>query len=169
MSLWSVMDWEAIGALAELFGAAAVVASLVYLARQLQITRQVEEVSAFQGVFNGFTHHSGQFFSAPNGLALRGLEDRDALSPDERILWDQLLANMLNQLEMSSWLIRAGLMKDEDVEPLDWWLEHKLFCYSGARDWLAEYEPTYPPAFFGRLERAANAAASRGTRPRSAS
>lgn len=152
------MGWEAVGALAELFGAAAVVVSLVYLARQLRMTRQVEQVSAFQGVFNGFTQHSAQFFSAPDGLALRGLQHRDGLGPGERMLFDQVLANMLNQLEMSSWLIRAGLMGAEDVETVDWWLEHKLFCYPGAREWLVEFQPTYPPAFFARLERASLAA-----------
>jgi hypothetical protein len=159
MSRSDAMTWEAIGALAELFGAAAVVASLVYLARQLKMTRQVEQVSAFQGVFNGFTHHSAQFYAAPNELASRGLRDRDGLSHAERMLFDQLLANVLNQLEMSSWLIHAGLMQAEDVEPVDWWMEHKLFCYRGARDWLAEFGPTtYPPPFFARMERARNAA-----------
>ncbi len=151
--------WEAVGALAELFGAAAVVASLVYLARQLKMTRQVEQVSAFQGVFNGFTQHSGIFFSAPDGLALRGLQDRDGLEPEERIHFDHLLANMLNQLEMSSWLIDAGLMSEEEVEPVDWWLEHKVFCYPGAREWLVEYAPSYPPAFYARMQKASEAAA----------
>jgi hypothetical protein len=152
------MNWEATGALAELFGAAAVVGSLIYLARQLKMTRQVEQVSAFQGVFNGFTHHSGQFFCAPGGLALRGLSDRDSLGPEERLLFDQLLANMLNQLEMTSWLIQAGLMSEEDMGTMDWWLEHKVFLYPGAREWLDEYEPTYPPAFVARMRRAAEAA-----------
>ena len=152
------MNWEAIGALAELFGAAAVVASLVYLARQLKMTRQVEQVSAIHGVFNGFTHHSAAFFSAQEGLAARGLRDRSGLSEPDRLLFDQLLGNVLNQLEMSNYLIHAGLMRDEDMETADWWMEHKLFCYPGAREWLAENQATYTPAFFARMDRACRAA-----------
>ena len=40
-----MLNWEAIGALSELFGAVAVVASLIYLSRQLKMTREVEQVS----------------------------------------------------------------------------------------------------------------------------
>jgi len=151
------MNWEMIGALSELFGAAAVVGSLVYLARQLRMTRQVDQVSAFQDVFNGFTLHAGQFFSAPNDLALKGLTDRGSLSGAERMRFDQLLANLLNQLEMTSWLVQVGLMKEEDMGTMDWWLANKVFCYPGARDWLDANEPGYPPAFVARLRRAAEA------------
>ena len=62
---------------------------------------------------------------------------RESLAGD-RILFDQLLANMLSQLEMTSWLIDAGLMTEDDLAPINWFLEHKVFCYPGAREWLDE-------------------------------
>ncbi len=152
------MNWEAIGALSELFGAVAVVGSLIYLARQLKMTREVEQVSAFQAVFDGFTHHAGQFFTAPGDLALRGLTDRVSLSESDLLQFDQLLSNVMNQLEMTGSLVQAGLMTEEDLQPIDWWFEHKIFCYPGARDWLEEFGPTYPPPHYARMQRGAAAA-----------
>jgi len=74
------MNWEAIGALSEIFGAIAVVASLLYLSRQLQMTRQVDQISTLQAVADGFTQHVGQFFTLDDDLAWRGLTNREALS-----------------------------------------------------------------------------------------
>lgn len=150
------MSWEAIGAIAELVGAIAVVASLMYLAQQLKMTRQVDQVSALQAVFDGFTHHAGQLFSAPNDLALRGLADRGSLTESERLRFDQLLENVLNQGEMTGALIHAGLMTAGELGPLDWWLQRKIFRYPGARDWLEEFAPAYPPDYLARLQRAAD-------------
>ena len=155
------MNWDAIGALSELFGAAAVVASLIYLAKQLKMTRQVEQVSAFQAVFDGFTHHTAQFFAAPEDLALRGLTDRSGLGESDRLKFDQLLSNVLNQLEMTGSLTQAGLMSEDELQPVDWWLEDKLFCYPGAREWLEDFERFYPPAYFDRMKRAADAASTK--------
>lgn len=152
------MNWEAIGALSELFGAAAVVASLIYLSRQLKMTRQVEQVSAFQAVFDGFTHHASQFFTAPDDLARRGLTDRNGLSESDRLKFDHLLSHVLNQLEMTGSLVQAGLMTEEELQPVDWWLTDKLFRYPGAREWLEEFELFYPPAYFDRMQSAAAAA-----------
>ena len=153
-----MVNWEAIGALSELFGSVAVVASLIYLSRQLKMTREVEQVSAFQAVFDGFTHHTAQFFTAPDDLALRGLTNRGGLGESDRLKFDQLLSNVLNQLEMTGSLVQAGLMTDEELQPVDWWMQDRLFCYPGAREWLEDFELFYPPAYLDRMKRAAAAA-----------
>ncbi len=115
-------------------------------------------MSAFQAVFDGFTHHTAQFFTAPDDLALRGLTDRSGLSESDLLKFDHLLSNVLNQLEMTGSLVQAGLMTEEELQPVDWWLRDKLFCYPGARQWLEEFELFYPPAYFDRLKEAASAA-----------
>lgn len=153
------MNWEAIGATSEFLGAIAVVATLVYLARQLKMTRQVDQVGAFQAIFDGFTHHTGQFFSAHDDLALRGLKDRQALSESERLKFDHLLENVLNQAEMTHGAVQAGLMSEADLENLDWWFREKLFCYPGAREWLENFAGAYPEPYLKRLRSAAAAAA----------
>lgn len=57
-----------IGALGELCGAIAVVASLLYLSRQLRMPREVDRTSTLSGVVNGFTHRAGQVFSSDLAL-----------------------------------------------------------------------------------------------------
>lgn len=149
-----MINWNAIGALANLFGAIGVIVSLIYLARQLKLNRQIDQVSAFQGVFNGYTHHSNQFYAAPNKLAFKGLSNRSQLTVAERMYFDQLLSNMLNQLEMTVWLMEVGLMSESEFAPVVWMLENKIFCYPGAREWLDEWEPCYPPEFVKIMRKA---------------
>ena len=152
------MDWEAFGALSEFFGAIAVVASLAYLARQLRLTRQVDQVATFQAIVNGFTRHTQEFFGADNELALRGLRDRGSLGESERLLFDALLGNLMNHGEMAEGAVHAGLLPEAEMEPLDWWLRKMIFQYPGAREWLEESRSFYPPAYLARLQRAAREA-----------
>jgi hypothetical protein len=151
------MQWDAIGALSELFGAIAVVASLLYLSRQLRMTRQVDQTGTLNAVVTGFTHHVGQFFSADDDLALRGLTDRSALSESERLRFDHLLSSLVSQGEMAHHAADPGLVSDSDINLLDWWLREKLFCYPGAREWLQEFEGWYGQSYLERLRRAAAA------------
>ncbi len=152
------MNWEAVGALSELFGAIAVVASLGYLSRQLRLTRNVDQLATFQAIVNGFTSHTDRFFSAENDLALRGLTDRKGLSEGEHLLFDHLLDNVLNRGEMAQGALEAGLLTEAEMGNLDYWLRERLFCYPGAREWLSENTNFYPPAYVDRLRRAALAA-----------
>jgi hypothetical protein len=152
------MNWEAFGALSEFFGAIAVVASLLYLSRQLQMTRQVDQTGTLSSVVSGFTHHVGQFFSTDDDLALRGLKDREALNESERLRFDHLLSSVVSHGEMAHKAAGPGLVHDTDVDLLDWWLREKLFCYPGAREWLIDFEGWYEPSYLERLRRAAAAA-----------
>jgi len=47
------MDWQAIGAVGEMLGAAAVVASLVYLARQVRSSAAVIRATAYREIALG--------------------------------------------------------------------------------------------------------------------
>ncbi len=151
------MNWDAIGALAEIFGAIAVVASLIYLSRQLQMTRRADQVTAFQSVANGFTQNVGQFFTMDEDLALRGLTNRSGLSESERLQFDHLLSSVVSHGELAHNALGTGLMRESELEVLDWWFREKLFCYPGAREWLDEFAGWYAPSYLERLRRAAAA------------
>ena len=153
------MNWEVTASIAEIVAAFGVIASLAYLARQVRMTREVDQVGAFQSVIDGFTDHSTRFFSAPNQLAIRGLNDRAGLDEAERLLFDQLLANMISQGEMAEGAFEAGLVPSDGLESLDWDLKNKIFVYPGARDWLTEFSPWYTQRYLSRLEKASQEAA----------
>lgn len=155
------MNWDAIATLAEVIGAVGVIASLVYLAQQIRMTRQVEHLAAFQSIVNGFTEHSTRFFSAPDELALRGLKDRSSLSEAERVLFDQMLANMISHGEMAEGAYDVGLAPEDALKELDWFLETKVFAYPGAREWLNDFSGWYAEPYLSRLRRTSSIAANR--------
>ena len=79
------MNWDMVGALAELGGAVAVVASLLYLARQVRDSSlQSQRNRYFQlnreamGFAEAMAHHKDW-----GELAFRGVTDRDSLGPSE--------------------------------------------------------------------------------------
>jgi len=145
------MNWDAIGALAEVFGALAVVATLLYLSRELRMTRQTDEMSALSTVTSTFTHHVGEFFSAEEDLAFRGLMDRAKLSEAERLRFDHLLSSVVSHGEVAHIAAGPGLIDQTEIDELDWWLREKLFCYPGAREWLNDFEGWYRPDYLARL------------------
>lgn len=65
------MDWNAVGALAELFGATAVVISLVYLAAQIRQSGRVSGAAAFQGIIEGITGHFRVMYAPENAERCR--------------------------------------------------------------------------------------------------
>ncbi len=151
------MSLEQFAFIAEIIAAVGVVLSLVYLARQIQMTRKAEQTAAFQSIATGFTHHLDRFFSAEGELALRGLRDRSSLSDADRLLFDHLLANLLSHAERADYAVQSKMLTDAELDPVDWWLREKLFCYPGARDWLEEFSDFYSPSYLARLRRAAAA------------
>jgi hypothetical protein len=94
------MNWEIVGSIGELFGAVAVVVSLVYLAKQInQNTKQVEKQSRTQRLsvlghlgdqWRGFRSN---ITSNPEVATIwrRGNENLEQLDADERTLFDLLL------------------------------------------------------------------------------
>ena len=79
------VNWDAVGALAELVGAVGVILSLVYLARQIgQNTRSVR-VASYQSWFNSYDSLSNIILASSEFDALlhRGLGDPDSLSEED--------------------------------------------------------------------------------------
>ena len=104
------MNWEAIGAVGEVVGAAGVIASLVYLAVQIrQNTRSVRRTSARQS-------------SEKNALALRALADYSdlfsgnhmgldriaELNPSERTRFDMIMGMWMRAKEQDFADVREG-------------------------------------------------------------
>lgn len=95
------MNWEALGAIGEVVGAAAVVVTLAYLAVQIrQNTRAVkantsQAISASRVEFVGSIAESSEL----SGIFFSGLRDRDALEGDNRERFDFLLYKLFAGLD----------------------------------------------------------------------
>lgn len=98
------MNWDAIGTIAEVVGAAAVVISLVYLAVQIrQNSRHVEEqaraqrFSALGMLFDNWRNFRSNIISDPRiaNIWRRGNEDPSQLNEDDRVVFDLLMIDLL--------------------------------------------------------------------------
>jgi hypothetical protein len=98
------MNWQAIGTIAEVVGAAAVVVSLVYLAVQIrQNTRQVEEqgraqrFSALGVLFDNWRNFRASIISDARVASIwrRGNLDPGQLNADDRVVFDMLMVDLM--------------------------------------------------------------------------
>ena len=138
------MNWEAIGTIAELIGAIAVVVSLVYLAVQIrQNTRQVEEqargqrfmvLGALGDQWRGFRSN---VVSSPEvaGIWRRGNGNLSSLSDDERTVFDLLMVEFFWGIAYN-WIMGV---EDGLGEYLRYEIKDNLLVYDsrGLRDWWA--------------------------------
>jgi hypothetical protein len=98
------MNWEAIGTVAEVVGAVAVVVSLVYLAAQIrQNTRQVEEqgraqrFAALGVLFDNWRNFRTNIISDRKlaNIWRCGNEDPSQLDEDDRVIFDFLMVDLI--------------------------------------------------------------------------
>lgn len=110
------MNWNAIGALAELAGALAVVATLFYLAAQIRSAKVVNRNLSFNAIFDGVSRHSTEMARPENGdILVRGLTDFDGLSGPERFQFDMLMSSFMNYIEMTHRTVADELLTDDSL------------------------------------------------------
>lgn len=80
------MNWEAIGAVGEIVGAAAVVVSMVYLGKQIRNQNRESQVGAMHEISLGFRQSATALLD--NGLTelfVKGLKGFDLLTEEEQV------------------------------------------------------------------------------------
>jgi hypothetical protein len=138
------MNWDAIGAIAELSGAAGVIASLVYLATQIRHSTRNERARAFQEIFSSHNAHNHEMFGVHNGeLIVAGLRDLSVLSGAERLRFDHLMIGYLNAVEATIFSKGALLLGDETLENWAYVLLTRFLPYPGLREWWNEAKPIF--------------------------
>jgi hypothetical protein len=142
----TIVDWGAIGAIAELIGGAGVIASLVYLAIQIRQNTRTERTRAFQDIFSSYNAHNHEMFSGRNGeLIVLGMRNLSALSGAERLRFDHFMIGYLNSLEATIFSKGAFLLEDETLENWAYILRTRFLPYAGFRDWSDEAKPIFVP------------------------
>jgi hypothetical protein len=97
------VNWEAFGAIAEMVGAGAVVATLLYLAVQLRSANRQAELESFRHTWDGLNQFC-DLLSASREIASvvnRGRESLTRLDADEVLMFEHLHIRLLNTME--SW------------------------------------------------------------------
>lgn len=149
------MTIEELGAIGEVIGAVAVVASLVYLAIQIrQNTRQLSEnmkateLAAFErNVHAGNRIRELLILNREIAeLYKQGFRDYQQLTDADRLRFDMLLSNMFAEFQ-AAYIRHLTYRHDpEDYQGSKRWLD-RLVRQQAVRDWLERSEPDWRPEF----------------------
>jgi hypothetical protein len=94
------MNWDALGAVAELGGAIGVIATLFYLALQIRRSAAVENANAYDNLVNGWHNATALLLDSENRATfLKAIDGYDELSEDERFQFHVLVAKLLDRFE----------------------------------------------------------------------
>jgi hypothetical protein len=94
------MNWEAIGAFAELLGSLAVVVTLIFLLKQIKTNSILIQNSTAQGAADAVAAWSRQLTNDPELYRIyrAGLKDDSTLSKEERGLFDLVMFQAINSI-----------------------------------------------------------------------
>ncbi len=151
------MNWTAIGATGELLGAIGVIASLLYLARQMRRAAADARQATAQAVFTRLNTAFETTSANPQlaGVFVRGTSDLSALSPEEAIQFSSVFFTLVRPYEELFYYSRAGAVNEwvwESVEllvlpalttpgALEWWAKRQSWFTSAFQDHVAEVLP----------------------------
>jgi hypothetical protein len=147
------MNWDAIGAAAELLGASGVIASLVYLAVQIRQNSHTVRSSIIDSVTSRSADHSRYIVSDRriSRLARKGFDEPDALDADELNEFFLLVMGAMRDSENIYYQYRQGLLPDEvyhsarSVATI--WVQSPLFPR-----WWAQRKHVFHPSFRAFVE-----------------
>lgn len=137
----------------ELVGVLALVISVLYLAKQVKTSNDLNRTNTFRSIFQGFADYCNDVFGPGNAvLMVKAYRDIGSLSPDERMTFDMSMTNLLNYVEDSWASSQVDLLRDVTMENWSWWLCNRVFPYPGAREWWAESKGIWPDEFQSWIE-----------------
>jgi hypothetical protein len=153
----SIQEWAA---LAEIIGAVAVVASLVYLAvqirqntRELSLSLKSTELAAFERNVESGNRIREMFILNPevSELYARGIKSYTSLEHGEKLRFDMILSNVFSALQ-GAYVRQLTYGNDPanfagSKRTLD-----QLVSRRGVRDWLSRSQPDWRPQFASLVE-----------------
>ena len=142
------MNWEAIGAAAELLGAVGVIATLAYLAVQIrhssdQLAKntQSNELQAVDAIVSNYNDWRKSIVENEDvaDIYIRGLTELQSLTRSERLRFNQLLSTFI-------WICHQyrNWQKEELVCSANVHLFGHIMRYSGGREWYRNHRDYLP-------------------------
>jgi len=140
------MDWNAVGAIANLVGASGVMVSLIYLGIQIRQNTRTEQARAFNEIFSNFTAQNLVMFGPTNiDVVISGIQDFKTLNGRDKLRFDHLMMGYFNALEATIFSKTAFLLGDDTLENWAYSLRTRFLPYPGVRDWWSEAKPIFAP------------------------
>jgi len=143
------MNWEAIGAVAEILGALAVVGSLLYLAVQVRHSANATQAASRYATAQLTTDILVATTSDAElaSILRRGQNDPDSLSDDEGFRFDILLYAIFDQWETMFSQLQRGAFSEEDWEKYDTTIIGMYFAQPGTQRFWETASDAYSTSF----------------------
>jgi hypothetical protein len=136
------MNWNAIGAIGELLGAAAVFVSLVYLALQIRANTHSLEIASRQSVANEFRNWVQAFLNADPTPFTIGLSNYPNMPFIDRATFCHHMHDLLVFYQSAQAMHEAGALPDDSHEPYRAWVAAVINTPGGKNFW-SEWKATY--------------------------
>ena len=148
------MNWDAIGAVAEVIGALAVVLTLIYLAIQMKHSALAVNQAAQQSMVAEMGASMDSLFANPEGaeIWLKGITSYSSLSAVEKVQLTSLLHHFARTVEQAHLSFRVGTFDAQvwqglEAQVLD------VFATPGMQEWWSLRRHWYSEAFQSLIDK----------------
>ncbi len=147
------MNWDAIGAIGEIIGAAAVVLTLAYLAAQIRQANRATRISSEQTVYANFVRLTADLVNDNETVAIirKGFAKWETLTPDEQATIHNYWATLLGHLSMAYNLYLEGTLAKETYSGFENNAVSALL-EPGLAAWWNLASKSFNPTFVERIE-----------------
>lgn len=148
-----IMNWEAIGAIGEIVGAAAVFISLIYLASQIRISNRASKQAVEQHMLDNVRNWLGRISDSDSlsAIWMRGSRDDPKLTEEEWIRYGTLCHEVTLSWERSFLLEREGSVSSSLGER-EKHMRRIVIGSPGYRKWFAARKVAFTKEFVELME-----------------
>jgi len=145
------MNWTAVGAVGELLAAAAVLVTLVYLARQVRQSNRQDMLNAYRHTYDSLNDWAMSLVQSEeiSAITLRGRASYGGLNETERFRFDHVHMVLLNIIEAHYYQVQRTAMDEAyrrwALENLDA-LVRGYLDFPGVREFWQGVQQFYEPA-----------------------
>ena len=140
------MNWEAIGAIGEIVGAAGVIVTLAYLAAQIRHSNRVSEHASFKNILALAISAFHEMSEGENGdVIMKGLRNYDELTGREKLVFDNVVHSWFTVIASALFSRDRDLVDDESIDNFGYILRTRFFPYSGIQSWWRESNGVFRP------------------------
>ena len=141
------MNWDALGAFAELVGAIGVVLSLVYLATQIRQSARAQRAATLQAFSEAITQAGNELARDEKlQLILSGMSEFRSLSEEERFRVHLVLTGLFRRFE--NVVLQQDLdLVDPEVAAAFLKPVHAMASMPGVREWWTLWQGIFSPQF----------------------
>ena len=149
------MNWDAIGAIGEVVGAVAVLATLLYLGKQIKNNTKEVRADNVHRVTDSFNAINLTIFQNEEvaELWLKGITDYSSMSDTEKLRFDFGWLSAFRVYDSMYYQVQSGTGETElfqtELATLKW-----FFSYPGARDWWRSQKFALSPGFREYVDKA---------------